>query len=94
MANEKMVQISSTFNGSNLLLSQSIKTKLFINKMINEKNLHKLKSIWLSGNLEMHKTLYDLDPNITKRKKINKKSIKKKKNGYRRTNDFNKIDKN
>lgn len=50
--------------------------------MVNEKKLQKLKNIWLLGKLEMHKTLYDLDPNVNKPKKVQKKT-KNKKFGYR-----------
>ena len=68
--------------GSVLLLPKSNKTKTFIQQMINNKSLHDLKNIWLHERYESHKTLFELNPKITKKKKITKKN--KKTNGYRK----------
>jgi len=73
---------SLLFNGSNFLLPKSNKTKTFIQQMINNKSLHDLKNIWLHERYESHKTLFELNPKITKKKKITKKN--KKTNGYRK----------
>ena len=45
--------------------------------MINNKSLHNLKDIWLNERYELHKTLFESNPKVTKKKKINKKKTLK-----------------
>lgn len=72
LVNTKL-KVSSSFNGSNFLYPQSGRTNSFIHQMINYQSLHKLKSIWLEGNLEFHKTLYELNPAVIRLQKKNRK---------------------